>query len=233
MPPTSDAGGGHDLVVVAASAGGVEALSRLVGDLPAGLPAAVLVALHVPATWPSHLDAVLARRSRLPVLPAVEGEPLVVGRVVVARPDTHLLVVDGRVVLGHGVKEHGSRPSHDAMLRSAALDRGPRVVGVVLTGLLDDGAAGLACVARYGGACLVQDPVDADHPSMPEAAVRAVPTATVLPLPALVQELIRLVGTAPPDAPAVDHDLRRRDEVRGGAARGEPLPAQVSTVGPP
>lgn len=212
----------RDLVVVAASAGGVEALKLLVAGLPPDLPATVLVALHVPATSHSYLDAVLTRRSRLPVVAAQDGAPLVPGQVVVAQPDAHLLVVDGRIVLGRGARENGARPSHDAMLRSAALDRGPRVVAAVLTGMLDDGAAGLAAVQRYGGCCLVQDPAEADFPSMPTAALRAVPQAIVGSLDDLVKEVVRTVQLPPAETGPYDERQRRRDEDERDSALGLP-----------
>jgi two-component system chemotaxis response regulator CheB len=208
------------LVVVVGSAGGVEALKRFVGALPAGLPATVLVALHLPASIRSYLHEVLARCSRLPVRPATDGQALVPGEVVVARPDTHLLVVGDEVVLGTGRVESGYRPSHDAMLRAAALARGPAVVAVVLTGLLDDGADGLAVVDRYGGRCLVQDPAEAEFPSMPLAALRAVPRAKALPLEELVQEVVRIVDDDVRPAPEVPAEQRARDEAERDSARG-------------
>lgn len=219
----NDLARGRDLVVVAASAGGVEALKQLVAELPADLPAAVLVALHVPATSRSYLDAVLTRRSRLPVVAAQDGALLVPGQVVVAQPNAHLLVVDGRIALGRGPRENGARPSHDAMLRSAALDRGSRVVAAVLTGMLDDGAAGLAVVHRYGGCCLVQDPADADFPSMPLAALRAVPGATVRPLSELVQEVVRLVTSPPGEFGRQEQQQHDRDVAERDSALGLPV----------
>lgn len=211
---------GRDLVVLAASAGGVEALKRIVAELPADLPATVLVALHVPPLSRSYLDQVLTRRSALPVVSARHGQPLLPGQVVVAQPDAHLLVVDGRIALGRGPRENGARPAHDAMLRSAALDRGTRVVAAVLTGMLDDGAAGLATVRRYGGCCLVQDPAEADFPSMPAAARQAVPDALVRPLPALVEEVVRIVRTPPGDRPVEDARQRARDQAELESALG-------------
>src|SRR4051795_7833289 len=145
----------RDLVVVCGSAGGVEALKVFVSGLPRDLPATVLVGLHVPPTSRSLLADILDRASPLPVVAAKDGQPLEPGLIVVAHPDAHLLVVDGSIVLGPGARENGHRPSHDAMMRSAALARGSQVVGVVLTGLLDDGAAGLLCIDRYGGVCIV------------------------------------------------------------------------------
>ncbi len=219
----------RDLVVVGGSAGGVEALKTFVAGLPADLPATVLVGLHLPTTARSHLADILQRRCSLEVVQAEDGHPLKTGQVVVATPDSHLLVVDDAVVLGRGARENGSRPAHDAMLRAAALARGPRVVGVVLTGLLDDGAAGLRTVARYGGACLVQDPETAEFSSMPRAALAAEPSARSFPLHQLAGEVVRLVtDPAQPTRPdsAVDEELRTRDlaELQSALGRSPTLP---------
>ena len=216
----------RDLVAVGASAGGVEALKRLVSHLPGDLPASVLVALHLPASARSYLADILARSCALPVRQARAGMRLVPGEVVVAHPDAHLLVVDDQVVLGNGPRENGSRPSHDAMLRSVALARRTRVIGAVLTGLLDDGAAGLRVVERYGGHCLVQDPAEADFPSMPTAALRAVPTARSLGLQALAEEVVRAVAEVPPSEPMVPEEQWQRDlaELHSALGRSPVLP---------
>jgi len=211
----------RDLVVVGGSAGGVEALKAFVAALPRDLPAAVLVALHVPPTSRSMLADILDRAGPLPVVAAKDGMPLEPGQVIVAHPDAHLLVVDGTVALGPGARENGHRPSHDAMMRSAALARGPQVVGVVLTGLLDDGAAGLVCIERYGGACIVQDPDDADFPSMPRHALAAVPSARSVPLAELAGEVVRAVSEPVSGSPEVPEDVRIRDEVELTSALGQ------------
>ena len=224
----------RDLVVVGASAGGVEALKTLTSLLPADLRASVLVALHLPASARSYLPEILARSCALPVRAARDGMVLSPGEVVVAHPDAHLIVVDGRVVLGRGPKENGSRPSHDAMLRAAALAAGTRVVGAVLTGLLDDGAAGLAVVRRYGGLCFVQDPAEADFPSMPTAALRAVPDARSLPLQALAEEVVRAVDEAPPPPPIVPEEQWQRDLAELESALGRsPVMPDGSPTGDP
>ena len=172
----------RDLVVIGASAGGVEALRQLVGDLPADLPAAVLVVLHVPPGGGTALPAILDRSGPLPVRHAVAGEALRPGQVYVAPPDVHLLVHDGHLSLSRGPRENGHRPALDPLLRSVARWRPGRSVGLVLSGTLDDGAAGLAAMRRRGAACVVQDADDAAYRGMPEAALRAVPDARVAPL---------------------------------------------------
>jgi two-component system chemotaxis response regulator CheB len=192
---------GHDLVVVGGSAGGVEALRQLVHELPADLAATVLIVLHLPrgGGGAGMLPAILGRHSTLPVRAARDGEPLVPGTVLVAPPDRHLLVDDGHVVLASGPTENGCRPAIDPLFRSAASSHRGRVVGVVLTGNLDDGSAGLLSVVRHGGEAVVQDPADALFPGMPTSALGSVPRARVVPLDgvaALVSELVRTPAPA-------------------------------------
>jgi two-component system chemotaxis response regulator CheB len=234
MTRSSLPAGHRDLVVVGGSAGGVEALQRFVSALPADLPAAVCVTLHLAAGTPSMLPGILARCALLRVEPAVDGTPLEDGVIYVSQPDAHLLVVDDRIVLGHGAKENGNRPSVDVLLRSAAVARGTRVVGVVLTGMLDDGTAGLAVVARHGGAALVQHPEDAEFPSMPRNALRGTPEATSLPLSALAEEVVRIVSSDEVGRPAVTAEQRERDAAEVRSALGQdPLLLDGTQIAPP
>ncbi|HET6859770.1 MAG TPA: chemotaxis protein CheB [Streptomyces sp.] len=168
-----DAAPGRGIVVVAASAGGLEPLRKLLAALPPDLPASVLVVLHIPANGGGALPGILDRSGPLRAAAATDGERLTDGRVYVAPPDRHLLVVDDHIRLSGGPRQNGLRPSADALFRSAALAAGPRVVAVVLSGMLDDGAAASEAVERRGGSVLVQTPEECGYDSMPRAALAA------------------------------------------------------------
>jgi two-component system chemotaxis response regulator CheB len=201
----------RDVVVVGASAGGVEALRSLVAALPVDLPAAVLVVLHVPPTGGSALPAILNRAGRLPARHARDGDTLVEGQILIAPPDQHLIVYDGAVTLSRGPQENGHRPAVDVLFRSAARARGPRVVGVVLSGALDDGAAGMVAVASRGGACLVQDFEEALYDSMPRAACDAVDGAEAVPVAHMPRVLARLLAEEVPDTSPPATDLMEQE----------------------
>jgi two-component system, chemotaxis family, protein-glutamate methylesterase/glutaminase len=183
----------RDVVVVGASAGGVEALQELMRGLPPEFPATVLVVLHVLPTGTSMLPDLLGRAGKLPVEFAKEGQELQRGRVFVAPPDHHLVVEDGRLALNRGPLESGVRPSVDTLFRSAARSLGPRVVGVILSGALHDGAAGLRLIKENGGVAVAQKPSDAVYPGMPMSAADAVELDRVLPVKEMGAALCELV----------------------------------------
>jgi two-component system, chemotaxis family, protein-glutamate methylesterase/glutaminase len=159
------------VVAVAASAGGIEALSSFVGALPEDFSAAILLVLHIPPTGTSVLPRILSRAGRLPARHPRDGERLTSGVIYVAPPDRHLVIEDGRVWLSAGPRESGHRPSADVLLRSVASSCGERAAGVILSGTMDDGAAGLRAIRAVGGVAMVQDPDEAAFPGMPAAAI--------------------------------------------------------------
>lgn len=182
-------------MVVGASAGGVEALRALVAGLPAGLHAAVFVVLHFPPDARTHLPELLSRSGPFRAAETIDGEPVRHGRIYVARPNHHLLVERDRVRVLVGPHENGLRPAADPLFRSAAHAYGQRVIGVVLSGTRDDGAAGLFTVKQHGGLAVVQDPDEATFSGMPESALAAAPVDYCLPLAEisrLIVELARL-----------------------------------------
>lgn len=208
------------VAVVGASAGGVEAIERLVAGLPANLGACVLVTLHTSPTARSGLPRILSRAGRLPAEHGRDGRPLTPNTIVVAPPDRHLVVADGRVRLDAGPTVNRHRPSVDVMLTSAAHWAGPSVVAAILSGALDDGAVGAALVAEAGGVVVVQDPGEAQFSGMPKAALAAAPTAiaaSVTELAGLVTAAVQARRVARPRA-----DLAQGDPPMSMADRGDP-----------
>lgn len=194
---------GRDIIVVGASAGGVEALGQLVRGLPSDLNAAVFVVLHVPPHGTSVLPNILRRQGPLPADHARDGEPIRPGRVYVAPPDFHMLLKNGHVRLARGPTENSHRPAIDPLFRTAARRYGRRVVGVVLSGVLDDGTAGLQSIKTQGGLAVVQDPDDALYGNMPQNALDNVAVDYALPVNEIGPLLARLATEpVPADAAA-------------------------------
>jgi two-component system, chemotaxis family, protein-glutamate methylesterase/glutaminase len=210
---------GCDVVVVGASAGGVEALSALARALPADFGAPILVVLHVPAMGTSVLPAILSRAGLLPAAHARDGDTVDAGHIYVAPPDCHLLIQGRSLELTRGPRENGHRPAIDPLFRSAAASYDGRVAGVVLSGTLDDGAAGLFAIKQAGGTTLVQDPAEALYHAMPAAAIAYVQPDYVLPMAELADVLVRLTAR-PNDGPAQeDASTEAAPSPSGDAAR--------------
>lgn len=185
---------GHDIIVVGASAGGVEALMKLVRELPGNLPASLFMVLHIPAESKDLLPVLLNRSGSLPASHPVDGEKFERGHIYIAPPDHHLLLEEGHMRIVRGPKENRHRPAIDPLFRSAAQAYGPRVTGIILTGSLDDGTAGLLAVKRQGGIAIVQDPREALYPSMPQSALEHVSVDYCLPLIDIAAQIRHLVG---------------------------------------
>jgi two-component system chemotaxis response regulator CheB len=201
----------RDIIVVGGSAGGIEALLRVLSTLPADLPAAICVTIHQAAYAPNRRPAILSRAGHLPVVSAEQGMRLQPGTVYLAVPDHHLYVEragdsdHGVLRLARGPKENRSRPAIDPLFRSAALAFGPRVIGVMLSGALDDGVSGLWVIKDRGGMAVVQDPVDALVSSMPAHAIEESLADHILPasgMGALLGDLTRApLRVQPPQDP--------------------------------
>lgn len=178
-----------------ASAGGIETLRTILAGLPAEFPASVFIVLHSGSDSPGILDRILQRASILPTVMAIDKEPFIRGHIYVAPPDHHLLLESGRICLSRGPKENRFRPAIDPLFRSAAYVYGRRVIGVVLTGGLDDGTAGLWSIKHLGGTAVVQDPSDALFPSMPINALRYVEVDHTVPAAKIAPLLVELNAT--------------------------------------
>lgn len=221
-----------DIIVVGASAGGIGALRALVGGLPADFAASVFVVLHTSPESPGLLADILDSRGRLPAAGAQDGERIRPGRIYVAPPDRHLLIEPGVVRTTCGPKENRFRPAIDPLFRSAAQVYGPRVVGVILTGYLDDGTAGLWTIKRLGGTTIVQDPQNALVPFMPRNALAHVDVDYCLPLEEIAPLLVRLTTEAAAEEGA--YEVPKEVEIEVNIAKGQKaIDAGVLTLGEP
>lgn len=220
------------LVVIGTSAGGVEALRTLASQLPGDFTAPICVVIHIPPDAPGLLPSILANAGPLPAAHASTGVKMQPGRFYIAPPDHHLVVEDGLLQLTKGPRENRFRPAVDPLFRSAAEAYGPRAIGVVLTGRLDDGTAGLKAIKRLGGTTVIQDPRDAVFPSMPLNAARQVAIDHCVPLDDMGRLLTELARTPLPEAarpqvpPALEVELNIAKE-------RNPLEAGILQLGKP
>lgn len=202
------------VIAIGTSAGGLNALRQLLGSLPSDFPAPVLVVQHMAADVTGDVMVrTLTEHCALPCGLALAGERIVPGRVYIAPPDHHLLVSKQRVIVSKGARENRSRPGIDPLFRSAAVAFGSRAIGVVLTGYLDDGTAGLIAIHRCGGVCVVQDPLDAAYPDMPQNALNNATIDHCVPLSAMGPLLVKLAGTRAPKSSPVPTDVALESKI--------------------
>jgi two-component system, chemotaxis family, protein-glutamate methylesterase/glutaminase len=227
-PPTTQ----RDVVAIGASAGGLRALRTLVSQLPADFPAAILVVMHI-GTQPSILPSLLTAWGVLPAVHAEDGGPLLPGRLHIAPPDHHLLVTGDSIRLLRGPKEHHTRPAIDPLFRSVAVCCGPRVVGIVLSGHLDDGTAGLQAIKACGGIAVVQDPREAQVSSMPMSALRHVDVDHCLPSAGMARLLTGLVAQPAPQPEAATPPTLAREHALSVGPQGEEVVKNLQAFADP
>jgi len=206
----------RDIIVIGASAGGFEAIKHLVSALPPSMDASIFIVWHMAPHLRGILPDVLKKFETIPAAHALDMEPIVRNRIYVAPPDRHLLIEDGKVRVTRGPKENRFRPAVDPLFRSAAYVYGPRVTGVILSGALDDGTAGLWAIKQHGGLAVVQDPADAEVSSMPEHAIREVKVDYCVPLADMANLLVKLSAEPLPDKKQgnMEDQERTKREVR-------------------
>jgi two-component system chemotaxis response regulator CheB len=230
MAPVFDRGGemaGHDIVVIGGSAGAIEGLKRICEGLPADFPASIFVVVHISPTSRSVMPELLSRSGHLPARHPFDDELIRQGHIYVAPPDVHMLVRPGHVILRRGPHENRTRPAIDPLFRSAAVAYRSRVIGVVLSGLLDDGAAGLVAVKACGGICVVQEPHDAMWPEMPRNAMAHDQVDHSVPVSELPALLTRLAMDPPGPMRPIPHNLILESSIAAQEAPVMPDPAQL------
>lgn len=201
-----------DIIVIGTSAGGLETLFNLVPNLSSDLEASVFIIIHTSSKSPGLLAEILQRKSKIKVKTVTTTEVFQRGTIYVATPDRHLVFQGENIVASNGPTENRARPAVDPLFRSAAYYHRSRVIGVVLTGQLDDGSAGLAHIKRHGGVAIVQDPNEALFPSMPKNAIRKTEIDFVLPvgeMPAVLEKLVKEdAGQVPETSKALEKEMR-------------------------
>ncbi|MFB0487992.1 two-component system chemotaxis response regulator CheB [Methylobacterium sp. OAE515] len=219
----------RDIIVIGGSSGATLPLKTILGTLPKDLPAAVFVVVHIPARSLGLLATVTAAAAHMPVHPAADGMAVTPGNIYLGVPDYHLILADGRIRLGRGPRENMARPSIDPLFRSAGVSYGPRVIGVLLSGLLNDGTAGLDAIKRCGGLALVQDPADAIADEMPRSALSTLEVDLTLSATRIGDVLADLVrDPAGPPRP-VPPELRLEVDIAAGARVGSDVIGRIAT----
>jgi two-component system chemotaxis response regulator CheB len=197
------------ILVIGASAGGLEAFDELIGRLPTDLPASIFIVQHMaPENSAEALLHRLGRHKSFDCKLAQDGEAFATGRIYIAPPDFHMLVKKRNILVTKGARENRYRPGIDPLFRSAAVAHGPKVVGVVLTGMLDDGTAGLIAIAKCGGVTVVQDPKDATYPEMPQSALNNLEIDHCVPIAEMGRLLEKLIHETPRKIKSIPEDIR-------------------------
>ncbi|MDE2469256.1 MAG: chemotaxis protein CheB, partial [Bradyrhizobium sp.] len=210
----------RDIIVIGGSSGATAPLKQILRSFPLDLPAAVFVVLHIPAQGIGILATVASAAGKLPVLQAESGMMIENGHVYLAAPDHHLIVSKNHIMLGRGPRENMVRPAIDPLFRSAALNYGPRVIGVVLSGFLSDGAAGLSAIKRCGGIALVQDPKDAIADEMPLRALEGTTVDLCVSGARMGDVLVDLAREAPGATLPTPPEVRLEVEIAAGERIG-------------
>jgi two-component system chemotaxis response regulator CheB len=222
----------NQIVVIGASAGGIEALRTIAADLPAEFPVPICVVIHSAPEAPGLVGEILDRVGPLHATNARNRQRLAPGHIYVAPPDFHLVVEPGILRVTKGPRENRFRPAIDPLFRSAAQVYGPGAIGVVLTGSLDDGTAGLWAIKQLGGIAIVQDPLDALFPGMPENALRHVNVDHVVPLASIAPLLVALTSRAVPVEQPAEVPEQLKVEVKI-AMEHNPIDAGLEQIGEP
>lgn len=218
----------RDLIVIGGSTGSFGALRKILSDLPGDFPGSILVATHMPTNSSGSLADALASAGPLPVSRAVDGQPVEGGQVYTAVPNRHLLLIDGIMRLGNGPRENMARPAIDPLFRSAALAYGPRAIGVVLSGLFNDGASGLSAIKECGGTAVVQHPLDADADQMPLSALEVVTPDEIAPSSEIGSLLSKMVATSAATAPPCPDSLILEVEIASGGRLGSAMLRKIA-----
>lgn len=207
------------IIVIGASAGGFEAIKSLIAGLPPTINAAIFIVWHMSPDVRGILPQVLNRINALPAAHAYNGEAILKGRIYVAPPDHHLLIEDGKMLVTRGPKENRFRPAVDPLFRSAAYAHGARVIGIILSGALDDGTAGLWTVKQYGGIAIVQNPKEAEVSSMPESAMNQVKVDYCVGVAEMGPLLVRLTESPLSQNAPVMKDEQTKKEIQIAAEK--------------